>query len=132
VPFLRAHGEHSRQAVSVATVDLQGDDVVVRLTPIEKLGALHGDVSVPRTAVRAVEVEPQPFSKLRGLRAPGTGWPGRIALGTWRKRGGKKDFVAVYRGRPAVILTLDDDVGYDRLVISVDSPDEVRRALNAA
>ncbi len=116
----------------VASVDVQGDEVVVRLTPIEKLGAFHGDVSVPRTAVRTVEVEPQPFSKLHGLRAPGRGWPGRIALGTWRKRGGKKDFVAVYRGRPAVILTLDDDAGYDRLVISVDSPDEVRSALNVA
>ena len=113
----------------VASVDLQGDEVVIRLTPIEKLGALHGDLSVPRAAVRAVDIEPQPFSKLRGLRAPGTGWPGRIALGTWRKRGGKKDFVAVYRGRPAVVLTLDDDAGYDRLVISVDSPDEVRRVL---
>ena len=116
----------------MAAVHLQGDDVVVRLTPIEKLGALHGDVSVPRTAVRAVDVEPQPFSKLRGLRAPGTGWPGRIALGTWRKRGGKKDFVAVYRGRPAVIVTLDDDAGYQRLIISVDSPDEVRKVLTAA
>lgn len=116
----------------MASVDLQGDEIVIRLTPIEKLGALHGDVSIPRTAVRAIDVEPQPFSKLGGLRAPGTGWPGRIALGTWRKRGGKKDFVAVYRGRPAVILMLDDDAGYDRLVISVDSPDEVRRVLTAA
>jgi hypothetical protein len=116
----------------MAIVELQDDDMVVRLTPIEKIGALHGDVRIPRDAVREVEVESKPFSRLRGIRAPGTGWPGRIALGTWRKRGGKKDFVAVYRGRPAVIVKLDDDAGYDRLVISVDAPDEVRKQLTVA
>jgi hypothetical protein len=116
----------------MATVDVQGENVIVRLSPIEKLGALHGDVTVPRPSVRAVEVTTQPFVELRGIRAPGTGLPGVIALGTWRRGRGKKDFVAVYRGRPAVVLDLDDRGPYDRLIISVDDPGEVRRRLAAA
>jgi hypothetical protein len=84
----------------MASVDLEREEVVVRLTPLERRGAVHGDVRVPRSAVRQVYVTSDPCSELRGLRAPGTGFPGGIALGTWRRRGANKDFVAVYRGRP--------------------------------
>ena len=42
----------------------------------------------------------QPFRELSGLRAPGTGLPGVIALGTWRGRG-QKDFAALFdAGKP--------------------------------
>ncbi len=75
-------------------------DLVLRLSPIEKLGGLHGDIRVPLEAVQDVSVRRQPFGELRGIRAPGTGLPRRIALGTWRYRGGK-DFAALYRGSPA-------------------------------
>ena len=47
----------------------------------------------------------QVVGELRGLRAPGTGIPGVIALGTWRSKGAK-DFAAVYRGGPAVVVEL--------------------------
>ena len=114
----------------MAIVNVSAVDVVVRLTALEKLGALHGDVRVPRAAVRGVHISTEPFSEVRGFRAPGTGFPGLIALGTWRRRGGKKDFIAAYRGRPAVIIDLDQDLaGYERLIVSVDSPHEVQRHL---
>lgn len=119
-------GMHSR--APVATVDLTEQEVVVRLTALEKLGALHGDLRLPRTAVRRVDITSHPFPEMRGVRAPGTALPRFLALGTWR-RAGKKDFVAIYRGRPAVIMQLNEGLtDYQRLIISV-SPSAVQSLL---
>jgi hypothetical protein len=102
----------------MATLTRDGDDLVLRLSRWERLGALRGDVRVPSTAVERVQVVADPWrGVIRGLRAPGAGLPGVIALGTWRYRGGK-DFVAVRgRGRPAVVVHLRD-APYRRLVVS--------------
>ena len=59
------------------------------------------------------------------MRAPGTGWPGTIALGTWR-HDGVKDFCAVYRKGPGVVVELDNAT-YARLVVSAVRPDLDRR-----
>ena len=67
---------------------------------------------------------------LRGIRAPGTGWPGRIALGTWRHRGGK-GFAAVYRGQPAVMVRLRDSE-FAWLLVSSDDAENVAARLRAA
>jgi hypothetical protein len=100
----------------VATIRREGDELVVLLNDIEKMGALRANVRVPWSAVRSVRVAEQPFREVRGLRFPGTGFPRVIALGTWRYSGGK-DFVAVYRGEPAVVVELDG-AGFRRLVVS--------------
>ncbi|CAA9266840.1 MAG: FIG00665670: hypothetical protein [uncultured Acidimicrobiales bacterium] len=117
-------GRKERQDGGVTGLSKDGDDVVVRLGWLEKVGAFHGDVRFPRSAVRDVRVVERPVSEVSGVRMPGTGLPGVIALGTWRRRGGK-DFVAIYRGRPGVVIDLDRAAaGFDRLIVSVDDPDE--------
>ena len=88
---------------------------------------MHSDIHVPVDRITDVDVVPAGFSVVRGLRAPGAGFPGLIALGTWRYRGGP-DFVAVYRNRPAVVVTLRDSA-YKRLIVSVDDPESVAREL---
>ena len=107
----------------MASISVSDDVVHVSLSPFEKLGALHDDVFVPRAAVVDAVVLEHPLRELRGIRAPGTGWPGVIALGTWRRRGGK-DFVAVRRATCGVRVDLDG-VEFDRLVVSCDDPDAV-------
>jgi hypothetical protein len=114
----------------VAELLVEGEDIVVKLRPLEILGALRGNFRVPRSAVRAVRVSENPWSELRGIRAPGTGLPGVIALGTRRGRGGR-DFTAVYRKRPAVVVDLEGAV-FDRLVLSVDNPQAVAARLGGA
>jgi hypothetical protein len=37
----------------MATLEVSGDELVLRLSRWERLGALHGDVRVPRRSVRA-------------------------------------------------------------------------------
>jgi hypothetical protein len=114
----------------MARVGREGDELVVRLNDLEKAGALRGDVRVPLSAVRAVTVSERPFRALRGLRAPGAGLPGVIALGTWRYRGGK-DFAALYRGGPALVVELDEDAPYRRLLVSAHDAVALREELVA-
>jgi len=114
----------------MARVGREGDELVVRLNDLEKAGALRGDVRVPLSAVRAVTVSERPFRDLRGIRAPGAGLPGVIALGTWRYRGGK-DFAALYRGGPALVVELDEDAPYRRLLVSAHDAVALREELVA-
>jgi hypothetical protein len=74
-------------------------------------------------------VSTTPFRDLRGIRAPGTGLPGVIALGTWRYRGGK-DFAALYRGGPALVIELDG-AEYRRLLVSAHDAVALREELVA-
>ena len=111
----------------MASLVAEDGDLRVRLSRREKLGALHGDIRVPLDAVEDLHVSHRPFSELRGTRAPGTGIPRVIALGTWRYRGGK-DCAALYRGKPAVIVRLRD-APFQRLLIAADDADAVAAAL---
>ncbi len=89
----------------------------MRLSTLEKLGAVRGDISIPLANIREVRVSDTPWSELRGVRAPGTGIPGVISLCTRRGRG-ICDFAAVYgRGGKAVVIETDRGQ-FGRLVIS--------------
>jgi hypothetical protein len=114
----------------MAKLVVDGPDLVVRLSPLEKLGAFRGDVRVPLRTVRSVYVEPDPYSALRGIRAPGTGIPGVIALGTRRFPGGE-DFAAVEGGGPAVRVDLAD-AKFGRLVVSVPDPERTVAEIRGA
>ncbi len=114
----------------MATIAPDGGDLVLALSRWERLGGLHGDIRVPLSAVDELAATERPFRELRGMRAPGTGWPGRIALGTWRHRGGK-GFAAVYRGKPGVIVRLRDSE-FAWLCVSADDPQAVVERIRTA
>ncbi len=106
----------------MASLVIEGTDVVVRLSALEKLAAFRGNVRLPVALVRAAAVEPDPWAALRGIRSPGTGWPGVIAYGTRRFRGGR-DFAAVLGKRPGVRLELDPPSPFARVVVTVADPE---------
>lgn len=119
----------------MARLVVDGSQLVVRLSPLERLGALAAaDPAVPLSAVRDVRVVPRPAGALRGLRAPGAGFPGVIALGTWRSVGGR-DFAAVYGRGPGIVVELEG-ARWRRLVVSSHEAEHdaerVRAALPAA
>jgi len=114
----------------MARLTIDDGDLALMLSKLERLGALHGDIRVPLGAVAEVAVTDAPFRELRGIRAPGTGFPGRIALGTWRRRG-EKGFVAVYRDRRGVIVRLRDSE-FAWLCVSADDPEAVVERIRAA
>jgi hypothetical protein len=116
----------------MADMVVDGNELVVRLGGWEKFAALRGDVRVPLAAARAAVIEPEPFRALRGLRAPGTAWPGRIAYGVWRTVRGRPDFVAIRRGMPVIRVELDSPARFGRLLVSVDDAEATLSRLDAA
>jgi len=99
---------------------VDGTTVICRLSRLETLGALHRSPVASLADLDRIRLVDDPWRAgvLRGMRAPGTGIPWVILLGTMRRRGGK-DFCAV-RGRwPAYVLDFRGGE-FDRWVVSAD------------
>ena len=103
----------------MARLIVDGTDLVVGLSWLEKLGAVHGNVRVPLRAVRSAAAEPDPWQTLHGTKLAGTGIPGVAVLGT-RYFDGGRDFAAVVGRRPAVRAELGQEAPYAQLLVSVD------------
>lgn len=103
---------------------------MVKLNALERLGAIHGSIAVSLAQVSGARIATQPFRELRGLRMPGTALPGIIALGSWRFVGGE-DFVAIYRGRPAIVVDLHG-AQFNRLIIDAANTEATLARLNDA
>ncbi|MCK9925287.1 hypothetical protein MXD61_26005 [Frankia sp. AgPm24] len=115
----------------MASLEVRDKRVEVVMRGLERLGALRGDVSVALDEVLDVRTSAEPFGELRGWRLPGTGLPRVIALGTWRSRDGK-DFAAVYRGRPAVVVEVRAGAEFRRLLVGDEHAEDTVSRLRAA
>ncbi len=102
----------------MAELQIDGDKLVLHLRPLEKAEGMHGEIRLPLSAVTAVRSVDDPWPELRGIRAPGTGVPNVIAVGT-RRGGFGKDFAAVHGKGPAVVVELEG-AEYGRLVVTAD------------
>ena len=114
----------------MARLDVNGNQLVLQLTIGEKIGAMHGDIRVPTSSVRQVRAVAQGRSEIRGIRAPGTGIPGVVFLGTLRGSFGK-DFGILYGNRPAVVVELDGEEFQRLLVSDADAPATAQRISEA-
>lgn len=106
----------------MANLLIDEGSVTVTLTTAEKFEALHGDVLIPRSAVRGVRVVQDGMEEVHGVKMPGTGFPGVVMVGTWRDSGGVT-FAVCHGRRPAVVLELTGHP-YDRVVVTVENPEE--------
>jgi hypothetical protein len=111
----------------VAGLAIEGGELVVRLSTMEKVWAFHRDLRVPLTAVQAVGVPQRPWTDMRGWRSAGVGIPGVAALGT-RRHGYGKDFVAVHRQEPVVQVDLNG-FPFERLLVSVGDAEATASAI---
>ena len=67
-------------------LELTDDQLIIRLTPAEKLAALHGDLKVNGVAIRGAAVADKKWWITLGMRI-GTGLPGVVIAGTFIKKG---------------------------------------------
>ncbi len=111
----------------MAKLLISDDSVTVSLSSVEKVEALHGNVTVSRSSITAVSAVPDGLAEVHGLSAPGTRLQGVIMVGTWKHRDGIT-FAVCHGERPAVVVDLVGE-GYDRLVVTVDDAEEVARSL---
>jgi hypothetical protein len=102
----------------VARVIDDGEFFTLKLSILEKVGALHGNIKTAKANLIDITNAENPWQStvLRGIRAPGTGIPYVILLGTMRYKK-KKDFTAIYRRHPVEIYTFKD-AEFERWIIS--------------
>lgn len=108
----------------MATVIREGEELVLKLSFWEKLGALHSSPRVSADAIADIEFIDQLWgsSSLRGVRAPGTAIPYVVLLGTLR--GLKyKDFVAMKGRGPGVVMKLKGGQ-FSRWIFTLNQPRE--------
>lgn len=112
----------------MSSVEVHDEGLRLRLTRLERLLALHGDVVVPWTAVSGIEVVSDAHAAVVGVRAPGLGLPNRL-LGTWRTSHGP-EFVDVTGHLPGVRVGLRDQPFVSLLVGTADA-DELAALVSA-
>jgi len=110
----------------MAKVELDAHGLRVRMGPWERLGAFHADVDVPVRCLVGAAVVADVWPQLRGVRAPGTGLPGVIMLGTTR-HDGVKDFCVVRRHGPGLVVELRQHE-FARLLLSLEAGEATRLA----
>ena len=116
----------------MAELVVEGEELVLHMTTLEKVEGVHGDIRVPLSSLREVRAVPTAWhgNHLRGLRAPGTGMPNMVAVGTRRGDFGK-DFAAVHGTGPAVVVDLAG-ADYHRIVVTASDAEGVAARLRAA
>ena len=100
----------------MVAVSMSNGVLRVRPSVLERVGGVFGELVVLRDQVVGARVVADGLAEVRGLRAPGLHVPGVNKYGTWRRRG-SKTYVAVRRGRPALVLDLKEH-DYERVVVS--------------
>lgn len=102
--------------MALLTADSNG--LQIKLSGREQLFGLKRSFNIPWTQVLNIAQVSDLWVHLRGMRAPGTGFPGVIMLGTTRYRG-HKDFNAVYGHKPGVVISLTEN-SFTRVLLTRD------------
>lgn len=112
----------------MAKLNVVGEELVVELSLLEKLGAFSSGVRVPLSQVTGTTTTDRPYAELRGIRV-GTGIPFVIVLGRMVYSGGT-DFVAIYGRAPTAIIDLAPWAPYRRIFVSNPDPAVMKRLAN--
>ena len=123
----------SRSGQPAAVVEVRGRRLHVTLPGAMAVYGLRSRVEVPLEDVEGARVEPAARKVVRGIRM-GTDLPGVLTAGTFLRLGGKgRDLVALYRGKPALVVDLRPGRHrYRRLILEVADPAATVAAIEAA
>jgi hypothetical protein len=106
----------------MAKVRVIDEELILELSFWERVGALHSSPRVSLNAVTKVEFIDNLWSNkvLRGVRAPGTGIPYKVLLGTMRGRE-FRDFTAL-KGRGAGVEICLNEGPFERWIFTLRQP----------
>lgn len=102
----------------MVTLLLDRTQLEIVLSPIERAVAFHRrNLRISRDTIAKVQLTDDAWTWLRGVPNPGTHIPGVLAAGSW-KTAGAADFVLIRRRRPSVVIDLEGDSEYGRLILT--------------
>jgi hypothetical protein len=112
----------------LAELRVEGGELVLHLSAAEKAEGVHGDLRVPLSAVRGVEILDNAHAPAdHGIKI-GTRLPGVIEVGTVIADG-HKIFAAVHRDTPMGLRVLIDGASYDQWIVGCADPQAVAASL---
>jgi hypothetical protein len=102
----------------MATLLLDQTRLEIVLSPVERAATFHREnLRVARETITKVQLTADAWTWLRGVPGPGTHIPGILAAGTW-KGAATTDFVLIRRRRPSVVIDLEGDEQFQRLIFT--------------
>lgn len=110
-------------------VSIDEKSLKISLSLFEKIRALSPSLEIELKNVRGATDDPAFIKDGLGIRAPGTGFPGLIAEGTFYKKG-DRIFALWHKGQQAVVIELQNSF-YDRLVIGCKDAKQLAKEINA-
>jgi hypothetical protein len=117
----------------MAELQLDGGELVLHLSAAEKAEAVHGDLRVPLSAVRGVEL----IDDARDWTGIGVGFkvgmrvPGVATVATVRGHG-EKVFIAVHSDTPRGVRVRLADAPWDEWIVGCADPEAVAATLASA
>lgn len=108
----------------MATMQVQGTTIELKLSRAEKVAALHGDITIAVRDVEDVEVVQDGLAVLPALRHPGLALPGGSHVGTFGT-GDQRTFAALHGHGPALRLHLRSGSDYRTVLVGGDPELEV-------
>jgi hypothetical protein len=112
----------------VANLVINADTLTVQMSLTEKAEALHGDLTVPRTAITAVQVVSSGIDAVHGFKLLGSGIPGVLRVGTFKGADEGSTFAVCHGNGPAIVIDLTGE-HFDRIVLTLDNPEQVAAEL---
>lgn len=104
-------------------IEISEQDLVITLSPAERVWALRWEIRVPLASIASAKIEPQAIPWSLGVRAPGTFFPWLIAAGTyWKRR--NKQFAYWTKGQVPVVIELSN-AKFNSLILGSDQPEEL-------
>lgn len=110
-------------------VRIDGHELVVEPVGLDKIWSFEREIRIPLAHVRGATVDPGAEAEPKGIRAPGLSLPGKHA-GTFYRDGERTFWNTSASGSNLVIQLADEH--FDRLVLTVDDPRALERAITAA
>jgi hypothetical protein len=111
-------------------LELTGDELIIHLKLWERLAALRTSIRIPLENVRGATNDDGFGGSALGLRMFGTGVPGLIWAGVFRK-GGDQQFAFLTKGARPVVIELADEK-WARIILGAADPRSMANRINSA
>jgi hypothetical protein len=114
----------------MAELQIEGNEIVLRLSRVEKIEAVHGDLRAPLAAIRSIEVlndahEPADHGFKVGERLPGISEVATV------RTGGERFFAVVHRDTPRGVRVVFEGTDYDAWIVGAANPEKVATTLES-
>ncbi|MHB8247092.1 MAG: hypothetical protein ACYDGN_17450 [Acidimicrobiales bacterium] len=116
----------------MAELSRDGEELVLTLSTAEKAESLHGDIRLPLSSVRGVEVVEDIIHAVHGLKFPGSRWPGRFMIGTLAHAKGEKSFAVIHHDTARGVRVRLEDGAFSEILVGCGDPEAVAASITVA